>query len=359
MNSSVVLEGVSKSHGNVLAVNQVSLTVGHGEFFSILGPSGSGKTTLLRLIAGLDLPDQGCIRIQHRDVTLDPPHLRPVNMVFQQYALFPHLTAYDNIAFGLRMKKYTASEIGHQVEEMVALVRLEGKEQRLPSELSGGEQQRVAMARALINRPVVVLLDEPMAALDQQLRQNMQMELKRWQQEVQATFVCVTHHQEDALKLSDRLAVMHQGKILQVGTPQDIYEQPASISVAEFIGTSNALTGYLVRFDERQCWVDHEAGSRVVANLNGNKINEGPIKLLIRPENLYVSSNASEKGYDNTLEAVLEQTGFNGNELWCHVRLRNQVLWVLRVPIQEARQIRFTIGDHVYLHWNASDGVVL
>ena len=193
MSSLVELKDVLKTHGQVVAVDHVSLSIGSGEFFSILGPSGSGKSTLLRLIAGLDSPDSGTIAIKQRIVNADPPHIRPVNMVFQQYALFPHMTVFENIAFGLKMQRQAKKEIQKLVERMAVLVRLEGKMERFPAQLSGGEQQRVALARALVNRPVVLLLDEPLSALDQQLRQDMQAELKRVQQEVNATFICVTH----------------------------------------------------------------------------------------------------------------------------------------------------------------------
>lgn len=359
MNESVVLDGVVKTHGPVVAVDHVSLSIQSGEFFSILGPSGSGKTTVLRLIAGLDRPDQGEILIQQRVVTSDPPHERPVNMVFQHYALFPHMSVFDNVAFGLKMRGERPSNIQKAVDDMLALVRLQGKENRLPGQLSGGEQQRVALARALVNRPVVLLLDEPLAALDQQLRQEMQGELKRLQREVKATFVCVTHQQDEALMLSDRVAVMHGGKLLQVGTPQEIYDQPVSSIVAKFIGLSNLLSGTIARFDGEVCRVEHEVLPPVVVKCPPEGPMQGPVTVMIRPERLHVSAEISGNGDDNTLPAVVNQCVFNGNEVLYYVRLRNEAIWIARVPISEAQGCPLTVGQPVFLQWSAHEGLAL
>ena len=359
MDESVVLDGVVKTHGSVVAVDHVSLAIHSGEFFSILGPSGSGKTTILRLIAGLDRPEQGEIVIQQRIVTSDPPHERPVNMVFQNYALFPHMSVFDNVAFGLQMRGERHANIQKAVGHMLRLVRLQGKEKRLPGQLSGGEQQRVALARALVNRPVVLLLDEPLAALDQQLRQEMQGELKRLQREVKATFICVTHQQDEALMLSDRLAVMHQGKVLQVGTPQEIYDQPVSSTVAKFIGLSNVLSGTVTRFEGGLCWVEHEGLPPVVVKCPTQGPPPGSVTVMIRPERLHVSSEISAKGYDNTLPAIVNQTVFNGNEVLYHARLRNEAIWMARVSITEAQVCPFTVGQPVYLQWSAHEALAL
>jgi len=359
VNESVRLDGVVKAHGPVVAVDQVSLAIQSGEFFSILGPSGSGKTTILRLIAGLDRPDQGEIVIQQRNVTLDPPHERPVNMVFQHYALFPHMSVFDNVAFGMKMKGERQSKIQNAVGHMLTLVRLQGKEKRLPGQLSGGEQQRVALARALVNRPVVLLLDEPLAALDQQLRQEMQGELKRLQREVKATFICVTHQQDEALMLSDRLAVMQGGKLLQVGTPQEIYDQPVSTAVAKFIGLSNVLPGTITRVEDGLCWVEHESLASVVVKCPPQGPPPGAVTVVIRPERLHVSAKAPVNGYDNMLPGIVNQTIFNGNEVLYHVRLRNEALWMVRVPITEAQTCPLTVGQPVYLQWSAHEGLAL
>ena len=237
----VRLERIEKRYGDVVAVAGIDLDVRDGEFFSMLGPSGSGKTTTLRMIGGFELPTGGRILLRGRDITHDPPDKRPVNMVFQQYALFPHLDVAGNIGFGLRRKKVDRQQIDLRVSEALDLVRLKGYEKRKPSELSGGQQQRVALARALVNRPNVLLLDEPLGALDLKLRRQLQIELKRIQSEVGITFVYVTHDQEEALTMSDRIAVFNNGRIEQVGSPAEMYEHPATTFVAGFIGTSNIL----------------------------------------------------------------------------------------------------------------------
>jgi ABC-type Fe3+/spermidine/putrescine transport system ATPase subunit len=238
---SVELRAVSKRFGDLTAVDEVSLDLAGGEFFTLLGPSGCGKTTTLRMIAGFERPDQGEIRIEGADVAGLPPHRRPTNTVFQSYALFPHLSVRDNVAFGLKRKKVAKEEIGRRVETELERVGLAAEANRRPAQLSGGQQQRVALARALVNLPKVLLLDEPLGALDLKLRKGLQVELKRIQREVGITFVYVTHDQEEALTMSDRIAVMNRGRVEQVGSPEDVYERPATTFVAGFIGVSNLL----------------------------------------------------------------------------------------------------------------------
>ncbi|MFL5844562.1 MAG: ABC transporter ATP-binding protein [Solirubrobacteraceae bacterium] len=237
----VSLTDLHKSYGDVAAVDGVTLEVGRGEFFTMLGPSGSGKTTTLRLIAGFELPDAGTVALGGEDVTRRPPNARDVNTVFQDYALFPHMTVLDNVGYGLRVKKVARDERRRRAEEALEMVRLTGYGARKPAQLSGGQRQRVALARAIVNRPRVLLLDEPLGALDLKLREEMQVELKRIQGEVGITFVYVTHDQEEALTMSDRLAVFHDGKIVQVGAPAEVYEKPATDFVAGFVGVSNVL----------------------------------------------------------------------------------------------------------------------
>ena len=247
-NPALKLQGIRKSYGPVLAVAGVDLVVDEGEFFTLLGPSGSGKTTLLRLIAGFERPDAGRIELGGREVTSVPPYLRETNTVFQDYALFPHMTVADNIGYGLRIKGVPRAQRDKRVQRALEMVRLTGLGGRRPNQLSGGQRQRVALARAVVNEPEVLLLDEPLGALDLKLRQEMQIELKQIQQEVGITFVYVTHDQEEALTMSDRLAVMANGQIEQIGTPVEVYERPQTEFVAGFIGISNVLQRDGVRF---------------------------------------------------------------------------------------------------------------
>ena len=247
----VRLAGLAKSYGEVEAVHSVDLEVAAGEFFTLLGPSGSGKTTTLRLIAGFERPDSGRIELQGNDVSNVPPYSRNVNTVFQDYALFPHMSVRDNVEYGLRVKKVPKQDRVARAEEALEMVRLTGYGNRKPSQLSGGQRQRVALARAIVNRPAVLLLDEPLGALDLKLRQEMQLELKRIQEEVGITFIYVTHDQEEALTMSDRLAVFNEGRIEQVGPPNEVYEKPENLFVAGFVGVSNVLERDGARFTVR------------------------------------------------------------------------------------------------------------
>jgi putative spermidine/putrescine transport system ATP-binding protein len=239
--AAVRLAAVRKSYGRVIAADGVDLEIAVGEFFTMLGPSGSGKTTLLRIIAGFERPDSGTVELGGTDVTRQPPYMRDVNTVFQDYALFPHMTVIENVEYGLKIRKVARAERRHRAEEMLDMVRLSGLGGRKPLQLSGGQRQRVALARAIVNQPEVLLLDEPLGALDLKLRQEMQTELKRIQREVGITFIYVTHDQEEALTMSDRLAVLNGGQIEQIGTPVDVYEQPATEFVAGFVGVSNLI----------------------------------------------------------------------------------------------------------------------
>jgi len=299
----IELVGIAKTfhsrHGTVAAVEHVDLVIGSGEFFSLLGPSGCGKTTTLRMIGGFEEPTQGQILLYGNDVVGVPPNHRDVNMVFQSYALFPHMSVFENVAFGLRRKSTSKAETTRRVGEMLELVQLEGKSDRRPRELSGGQQQRVALARALVNRPRALLLDEPLAALDLKLRQAMQLELKRIQREVGITFVFVTHDQNEALTISDRLVVMNAGRIEQLGAPREIYERPRTRFVAGFIGTSNLMTGRVRAMDGSTAVLDAAAGeSRVVPNAAEVGAAVGSqLDLTVRPEKIVISHGEATPGW--------------------------------------------------------------
>ncbi|HZB85796.1 MAG TPA: ABC transporter ATP-binding protein [Gaiellaceae bacterium] len=304
MTAGVTLEGVSKRFGPVQAVRELTLDVREGEFFSLLGPSGCGKTTTLRLIAGFEEPTTGRILLGGKDVTRTPPHKRSVNTVFQSYALFPHLNVHDNVAFGLRFRNASKGERRRRVAETLALVQLEGMEKRRPSQLSGGQQQRVALARALVLEPAVLLLDEPLGALDAKLRRALQLELKAIQRAVGITFVYVTHDQEEALTMSDRMAVMSEGLVQQLGTPKEVYEEPATAFVADFLGVSNLMSaraagGGLVRL-----------GSAELVAGRGDHGTSGDVRLTIRPERVRLEPPDSEG--ENRLQGVVERVIYLG-----------------------------------------------
>ncbi|MBN2113394.1 MAG: ABC transporter ATP-binding protein [Acidimicrobiia bacterium] len=317
----VELTGVSKRFGDVTAVDEVNLQIGDGEFFSLLGPSGCGKTTTLRMIAGLEFPTEGSVRIYGEAMGLRPPNKRPVNTVFQSYALFPHMSVFRNVAFGLEMRKVPAPDIASRVEAAIDLVRLSGMEKRKPAQLSGGQQQRVALARALVNQPRVLLLDEPLGALDLKLRQAMQVELKDLQERLGIAFVYVTHDQEEALTMSDRIGVMHQGKLLQVGTPEEIYEHPRTRFIADFIGETNFLPVTVAAPGE----VRLEAGQVLRAITHGAAGTAA--NLALRPEkvSLFPTAEAVPPGW-NYLPGEVRRRVYLGNSLYYHVDVGSAVI---------------------------------
>jgi spermidine/putrescine transport system ATP-binding protein len=311
---SVEIRGVTKRFeerfSEVTAVDGVTLKIRRGEFFSLLGPSGCGKTTLLRLVAGLELPSAGTIAIGGADMTAVPAHRRPVNLVFQQYALFPHLTVAENVAFGLRYQALPWAAQAARVAEALALVRLEGLERRRPDQLSGGQCQRVALARALALTPQVLLLDEPLSALDRKLREEMQVELKGLQRRVGITFLLVTHDQEEALAMSDRVAVMHQGRVEQVGTPAEVYETPATPFVASFLGASNFWTAEVRAVSAEGLTLALPGGAEILAPApEGRDFRNGEtVRFLVRPEKLVLTASAPEgPGLPVTVEECIYQ----------------------------------------------------
>ena len=312
----IALESVSKRFGAHLAVDDVTLEIREGEFFSMLGPSGCGKTTSLRMIAGFETPDQGRVLLQGADVTRVAANRRPVNMVFQQYALFPHMSVYDNVAFGLKVKRVPRDEHRDRIRELLRVVDLEGMESRRPRQLSGGQQQRVALARALVNRPTALLLDEPLGALDVKLRKTMQLELKRIQHELGTTFVYVTHDQEEALAMSDRIAVMNHGRVEQLGTPREIYDTPQTAFVADFIGSLNALELTIDEIVGGYSVTRLGADERVVATATGQRAGD-TVRVAVRPEHVRLGGEGGEQG--SRLTGTIAQVVYLGMYTQFHV----------------------------------------
>ncbi len=310
----VRLDRVTKRFGDMVAVDDLSLDIAEGEFFSMLGPSGCGKTTTLRMIGGFEDPSAGTVYLGGRDVTDLPPYKRDVNTVFQSYALFPHLDVFGNVAFGLRRRKVGRDDVRTRVGDALALVDLVGFEQRKPPQMSGGQQQRVALARALVNRPKVLLLDEPLGALDLKLRKQMQLELKRIQQEVGITFVYVTHDQEEAMTMSDRLAVMRHGRIDQIGAPEDVYESPATEFVAGFLGASNMLDGRIAGSENGLTTISLDAGGTVRAPSDRVPPGAGPeVRVGVRPEKLTIAPDDGPGPVDrNHVEGLVRMSTYIG-----------------------------------------------
>ena len=320
------IEGVAKTFGNFRAVDQVTLDIRAGEFFALLGPSGCGKTTLLRMIAGFETPDEGRILLDGRDIAPVLPHERPVNMMFQNYALFPHLSVKDNIAFGLRRAGMAKAEINSRVAEMVALVKLEGLERRKPDQLSGGQRQRVALARSLARRPQVLLLDEPLAALDRKLRESTQAELMELQRRLGMTFIIVTHDQEEAMTMATRIGVMDAGRLDQVATPRDLYETPASRWIAEFVGDINLFEGQVEPAEHGRLAVStRDAGTVYVAEPR-HPLTKSVVSVAIRPEKVKLSrcapaaDGASPTAF-NRLEGVIADVSYLGGITTYRVKL--------------------------------------
>jgi spermidine/putrescine transport system ATP-binding protein len=309
----VRLERVTKDFGEMVAVDDLSLDIAEGEFFSMLGPSGCGKTTTLRMIGGFEEPSRGTVYLGGRDVTNLPPYKRDVNTVFQSYALFPHLNVFDNVAFGLRRRKVASGDVDQRVAEALRLVDLVGFEKRRPAQMSGGQQQRVALARALVNHPKVLLLDEPLGALDLKLRKQMQLELKRIQQEVGITFIYVTHDQEEAMTMSDRLAVMRHGKIDQIGAPEEVYEAPATEFVAGFLGASNMLDGDVKEAANGRTTIALASGGTVVADTDRVPSGATAVRVGVRPEKITIVPDEGAAPSDrNAVSGLLRMSTYIG-----------------------------------------------
>ena len=350
----VELVEVSKSFGEVVAVDSLSLGIRRGEFLTLLGPSGCGKTTLLRMIAGFDRPSRGRVILGGSDVTELPPYRRDVTTVFQQYALFPHLNVFENVAFGLERRRVPREEIGRRVREALAMVRMEGLEDRLTTELSGGQQQRVALARALVVEPRVLLLDEPLGALDLKLRKQMQIELKALQRRLGISFIFVTHDQEEALTMSDRVVVMNAGKIAQAGRAEEIYERPGTEFVAGFIGLSNIIEGTVVAV-EGEDLVVRFGQSEARAQDAETKVGER-VRLMIRPEKIRLSANSG----GDALAGKIEQGVYLGESTQWKVRIDcGQELTVVEQNREPLESITSRVGESVSVSWEPSSAVVL
>jgi putrescine transport system ATP-binding protein len=350
----VRFEAVSKRFGPVVAVDALTLDIAQGEFFALLGPSGCGKTTLLRMLAGFESPNEGRILLDGEDIVAVPPHRRPVNMMFQSYALFPHLTVEGNIAFGLRQENADRADIAERVSEMLALTRLQGFGGRRIDQLSGGQRQRVALARSLVKRPRVLLLDEPLAALDKKLRAETQFELMELQRKLGTTFVIVTHDQEEAMTVADRIAVMDRGRLMQVAAPAEIYERPRSRWVADFIGEVTLIEGRMA------------AAGNFGTALGLLRVGDaGPVKagdsawLALRPEKIGMSAERPA-GDLNAVPGTVSEIGYRGDRSIYKVRLADRSL--MKVALANAGvngAARFAVDDLVWLSWRADAGVLL
>lgn len=347
----VMLEDLTKRFGDVLAVNQVSLEVKRGEFITLLGPSGSGKTTIMMMIAGFQMPTSGKIFIENEMVIFKPSFKRNVGMVFQNYALFPHMTVFENIAFPLRMRKLEGNKILEHVEGALNLVKLSGLGGRYPRQLSGGQQQRVALARALVYNPPVLLMDEPLGALDKKLREHMQLEIKSLHRSVGITVIYVTHDQSEALTMSDRIAVMNSGRIEQVGSPEELYERPRNKFVADFIGETNFMITEIVGEKGGNLELITSKKTKILAFTKSHS-QEGEVNVAIRPERITFVQSANEKL--NTYEGIVEEAIYIGDTLKYKVLIENNELIVVTQKNDFGSE-RHKIGDRVFVSWRPED----
>jgi putative spermidine/putrescine transport system ATP-binding protein len=353
----VRLHELTKTFGSVVAVQDVSVTIAAGSFFTLLGPSGSGKTTTLMMVAGFAYPTRGDVIVAGRSVAGLPPQKRDLGMVFQSYAVFPHLTVHDNVAFPLEIRRTRRAEIRQRVGEALELVRLEGYERRLPRQLSGGEQQRVALARALVFRPRVLLMDEPLGALDKNLRAHMQLELKHIQQHLHVTVIYVTHDQEEALTMSDRVAVMQRGRIEQVGAPAELYEAPVNRFVADFLGESNFLDGVIVGAPTPGRWLVRAAGGLEFVGVGAAPLHAGQlVTAAIRPEKLVPiePGSATETGAVNTCKGAIEEAIYVGDATRYRIALGADGAVTVKIPNRMALR-QHGEGDPVALAWSPDE----
>ena len=356
----IQIENVTKKFGDFTAIDNLNLDIYKNEFFSLLGPSGCGKTTLLRMLAGFEKITDGRILLDGEDISEIPPHLRPINMMFQSYALFPHMTVEKNIAFGLKQDNLPENEIRQRVEEMLELVELTDFAKRKPNQLSGGQSQRVALARSLAKRPKLLLLDEPLGALDKRLREQTQFELMDIQEKLEVTFVIVTHEQEEAMTVSSRIGVMDSGNLVQVATPTEIYEAPINKDVADFIGDVNILQGVYKGQNKTGTQLESEDSKSIVFATQEVDASPGDMMwFAIRPEKLEISKKKPSDDH-NILKGKIEDIAYGGSFSTYHVRLYNgRILKAIRANRERTEEHHLTWEDEVYLQWAPHSAVVL
>ncbi len=363
----IVIKGLSKSFDGVQIIKNIDLEIKAGEFFSILGPSGCGKTTLLRILAGFIEPDTGTVYLGDKDITNLPPNLRSTNTIFQKYALFPHLTVYENIAFPLRMKKMDSDYIDTEVKKMLKMIDLEEHASKKPNQLSGGQQQRVSIARALVNKPEVLLLDEPLSALDAKLRQNLLIELDNIHEEVGITFIFITHDQQEALSISDRIAIMNKGKVLQVGTPAEVYESPADMFVADFIGENNFIEGEVVSIDSETCaTLKHEKLGEIRFEMDREVKVSDRVKVSIRPEKIRVTRKPPKNlgKIHNVVKVYVDEVIYTGFQSKYFVWLNGEKDMLFKAFKQHAiffedDESSVKWDEEAYISWNSEDSYLV
>jgi spermidine/putrescine transport system ATP-binding protein len=367
--SDVVIGELSKSFGDFRALNNISLSIAKGEFFSLLGPSGCGKTTLLRIIAGFESPDRGTVTFDSNNVLSLPPNRRPANTVFQNYALFPHLSVFENVAFPLRLKSRDRARIDSRVKEYLRLVQLEAHAHKKPNQLSGGQKQRVAIARALINEPRVLLLDEPLSALDAKLRQHMLIELDQIHDKIGVTFIYVTHDQQEALSVSDHIAVMDQGDVLQVGTPHEIYESPATDFVARFIGETNLYGGTVLKVEQLPGKETEYLAELEIPELGRVKVTTvdeikpgQELSFTVRPEKVMISTDkpSSKREDINLFQGIVDEPIYSGFQTKFYVKVKGVLIRVIKQHANYSDEGPDIVWkDSVYLSWSANDGYIV
>lgn len=359
MDNIIELKDVSKYYPDHAALQNIDLEVKNREFLTILGPSGCGKTTLLRLISGFETPSSGVILMNGKDVSSLPPHLRQVNTVFQSYALFPHMNVFENVAFGLRCQRRPAAEIDDRVCEALRMVKLEHLRLRTPHQLSGGQQQRVAIARAAVNKPLVLLLDEPLSSLDYRLRKTMQMELKQLQTQLGITFVLVTHDQEEALTTGDRVVVMNEGFIEQMGTPREVYEEPRNVHVAQFVGNVNIFDAQVLQMNSDTIQVEIEGKEFTLKNTKGFTT-ETKLHVLLRPEDLQVRGLNEVQNPESMYGATVLQVIYKGSTVDLILKLQTGLqIFATQFFNEDDEKLDFQPGESVWVYWHAGWEVIL